>query len=183
MWGVEMKPKYFSLCKNEGGIITCIPVEQMKDFEYAPKIDYKTNDIISINKMLLKNQTLINNIVDRNCKKRLEIILKLLAIIYEDDSDDDDIVNLTLGQITKFRKEVEQKYLDYMETKNSELLLKKLEILEKEIILRKGFLDEIDEEDDDDEPLDHVRSIPEEQQQLFANGFEEEYEEKRGKGR
>lgn len=180
-----MKPKYFSLYPNDGGIIKCIPIEQVNDFEYVPKIDYRINDVVRINKMILKNQTLINSIIDRACKKRLEIILRLLAIIYDDDSDDEDIVNLTLGQIIRFRTEIVEKYQNYMEDKNSKLLLKKLEILEKEIILRKDFLDDIDDEDPN-EPLDKVRSIPEEEihhQQLFANDFEEELEEKRGKGR
>ncbi len=121
--------------------ITYLEYEKIKGLDFKPKKDKELTDIINVEKMVIINPSLIKKLIDKKCKRSLEKIIKMTAVIYneddEDDGDADGNLNFVLGEIAKFRELLKNKYQEYMEEKEYKLLLKKLDIIENEIKLRK----------------------------------------------
>ena len=132
--------KRFIITKDElDNAITYIEYEKRKGFDVKPKKDIDIEHMINVEKMVIINPSLIEKLVDKKCKRTLEKILKMTSIIYtEEDEDDGEAgLNLILNEIRKFKDLLQHKYNEYMKEKEYKLLLKKLEIIENEVKLRK----------------------------------------------
>lgn len=132
--------KRFVVTKNElNDAITYLEYEKLHGFDVKPKGEVSMENMINVEKMIVINPSLIEKLVDKKCKRMLERILKMTSVIYNDDEDDSDSggLNEILNEINKFRNLIQNKYKEYMNQKEYKLLLKKLEIVENEIKLRK----------------------------------------------
>ena len=80
-------------------------------------------------------------LVSKKCKRTMEKIIMMTSIVDNTDEDDaDSFFGLILDEVTRFKSLLDEKYKDYMEKEEHKLLLKKLEIIEKEMMLRKSIL-------------------------------------------
>ena len=133
--------KRFIVTKNElNDAITYLEYEKLHGFDVKPKGKIPMENMINVEKMVVINPSLIEKLVDKKCKRMLERILKMTSVIYNDDADDDSDnngLNEILNELNKFRNLIQNKYKEYMSQKEYKLLLKKLEIVENEIKLRK----------------------------------------------
>lgn len=132
--------KRFVVTKDEiTNAISYLEYEKLSGFDVKPKGNITIDDMINVEKMVIINPSLIEKLIDKKCKKTLEKILNMTAYIYNevDDSDSDEGLNLILNEIAKFKSLLEKKYCEYMKEKKYKLLLKKLEIIENEVKLRK----------------------------------------------
>ena len=133
-----MSKKFILKEHDEKQILTYVKESKSSCYEINPVIPIKLDDMIDIQNLVIISPDLIYSLINKKVKKNLEKILKLLAIIYDDDdADDDSILNLALDEIEKFRRKIAEKYQEHLEAKEHKLLLKKLEILQSEINLRK----------------------------------------------
>ena len=64
----------------------------------------------------------------------------MLSIIFESDDESGEAMDIALDEIEKFRSTVRNRYKEYMEKEKYDLLLKKIEIVENEIKIRKQYL-------------------------------------------
>ena len=129
-------------------VITYMEYEKLKGFNVRPKKTANFEDMINVDEMIIINPSLIEKLIDKKCKRTLEKILLMLRVVSEDDSDDETPFNLILDEIYRLKNLVLNKYKEYMEEENYKLLMKKIEIIEKEVQLRKSVLlqDQIIEE-------------------------------------
>ena len=126
--------KRFVVTKDENTqTITYKEYDSLKGYDFKPKNKLSKEDIIN----LAKKFNLENS---KKCKKTLERILKLISFIYDDDETGEESVTLALNEIAKFKELLDTKYKEYMKEKEYKLMLKKLEILENEVKLRKLYL-------------------------------------------
>lgn len=116
--------------------ITYLEYEQKKGVSFSPK-DTNFQDMINVSKVVVINPSLIEKLVDKKCKRTLERIIKMTAVIYEEDDDTGSGLAFILNEIEKFRQLLQSKYQEYMSQKEYKLYLKKLEIVENEVKLRK----------------------------------------------
>lgn len=122
-------------------VITYMEYEKLKGFNVHPKNNVSFEDMINVNEMVVINPSLIEKLVDKKCKRTFEKILAMISIIYEDDdSDDETPYMMILDEIARFKNLVISKYKDYIEEKEYETILKKLEILKQEVELRKRII-------------------------------------------
>lgn len=136
---MELKQRYTIKKDAKTDVITYKEYENLKGYNVKPKPGFNLDDMVSVNKMIIINPTLIEKLVDKKCQRKLEKILKMLTIIYEEDDDtnpDGTSLQLALNEIEKFRSLVDNKYKEYMKDKEYKLLIKKIEILKSEIKLR-----------------------------------------------
>lgn len=118
-------------------VITYMEYEKLKGYNVKPKKNTNIYDMINVNEMVVINPTLIEKLVSKKCKRSLESIIKTLSVIYDDNDGDSDLpLHLALDEIDKFNAQIENKYKEYMKDKEYKLLLKKLEILRREVLLR-----------------------------------------------
>ena len=134
---MEVKQKYTIIKDAKTDVITYKEYENLKGFKTKPKKGFKSEDMVNVSKMIVINPSLIEKLVDKKCKHNLERILKMLTVIYEDDETDDTTpLHMALGELEKFKTQVREKYKEYMAEKEYKLLLKKIEILIREVKLR-----------------------------------------------
>lgn len=133
--------KRFVVTKDENTqTITYKEYDSLKGYDFKPKNKLSKEDIINVDEMLIINPSLIEKLISKKCKKTLERILKLISFIYDDDETGEESVTLALNEIAKFKELLDTKYKEYMKEKEYKLMLKKLEILENEVKLRKLYL-------------------------------------------
>ncbi len=133
-----MAEKRFVVKKEANSeVITYMEYEKLKGYNIKPKKNTNIYDMINVNEMVVINPTLIEKLVSKKCKRSLESIIKTLSVIYDDNDGDSDLpLHLALDEIDKFNAQIENKYKEYMKDKEYKLLLKKLEILRREVLLR-----------------------------------------------
>lgn len=87
----------------------------------------------------------IKKSINNHFKKLLELVIAIT-----EDGDNPEGLMLCLDEISKFRNEINNKYNRFLEKKDKELALKKLEIIEKELkdklVIYQLQYDEIEEE-------------------------------------
>lgn len=133
--------KRFVVTKDENTqTITYKEYDSLKGYDFKPKNKLSKEDIINVDEMVIINPSLIEKLISKKCKKTLERILKLISFIYDDDETGEESVTLALNEIAKFKELLDTKYKEYMKEKEYKLMLKKLEILENEVKLRKLYL-------------------------------------------
>lgn len=133
--------KRFVVTKDENTqTITYKEYDSLKGYDFKPKNKLSKEDIINVDEMVIINPSLIEKLISKKCKKTLERILKLISFIYDDDETGEESVTLALNEIAKFKELLDTKYNEYMKEKEYKLMLKKLEILENEVKLRKLYL-------------------------------------------
>lgn len=133
--------KRFVVTKDENTqTITYKEYDNLKGYDFKPKNKLSKEDIINVDEMVIINPSLIEKLINKKCKKTLEKILKLISFIYDDDETGEESVSLALNEISKFKELLDTKYKEYMKEKEYKLMLKKLEILENEVKLRKLYL-------------------------------------------
>lgn len=119
-------------------VITYMEYEKLKGFNVKPKDNFNFEDMINVNEMIIINPTLIEKLIDKKCKRTLEKLIMMLSIIDEDDSDDSSSVDIVLDELERFKTLVTNKYEEFMEKEEYKMLLKKIDIIKKELELRKN---------------------------------------------
>ncbi len=119
-------------------VITYMEYEKLKGFSVKPKNNVTFEDMINVDEMILINPSLIEKLITKKCTKTFDRIIKMISIVSDDD--DDSGYMLILDEIERFKNLLINKYKKYMEEKEYELNLKKLELLKGEIEHRKNAL-------------------------------------------
>lgn len=135
-----MEEKRFVVKKDaKTDVITYMEYEKLKGFNVKPKSGVSFEDMINVDKMILINPGLIEKLIFKKCNKEFSKIIQMISVV-SDDEDDDTGYMLILDEITKFKNLLVNKYKHYMEEKEYELNIKKLEILKQEIEHRRQTL-------------------------------------------
>lgn len=122
-------------------IITYMEYEKLKGINIKPKHNASFEDMINVDEMIIINPSLIQKLIKKKCARTFEKIIKMLSVICEDDSTDDEApFMLILDEVERFKNLVVNKYKDYMKEKEYSITLKKLEILQKEVMERKNYI-------------------------------------------
>lgn len=138
---MEPTKKFIITKDSKTDVITYMEYEKLKGFNVKPKHNVNFEDMINVEEMIVINPGLIEKLVDKKCKRTFQKIIAMLSIIQEeDDSDDDAPFMLILNEIERFKNLIINKYKEYMEKKEYETLLKKLEILKAEVEHRRSYL-------------------------------------------
>ena len=116
--------------------ITYMEYEKLKGFNVKPKDSFAMDDMINVNEMIIINPGLIEKLVFKKCKRRLEKIILMLSVVYEDESTDDGNIEMVLDEMEKFKTMLRKKYKEYLKKEEYKLYLKKIEILESEARIR-----------------------------------------------
>jgi len=113
---------YYNIAKKEfKGDTTSFNYNDIAGYKVTPKT--KIKDGIEVTKMTIVKPEFIKKII----KKKVRLMLENL----EDDSDSDD-TRKALGHVERYRKIINEKYSDFLDSKYVSLLNQKIDILERE---------------------------------------------------
>ena len=123
--------------------IEIIEYEQNKGFDVNPKNKVKKGNSISVSKVIFMSPTLIEKLLKKKIDREYKRILSLLAEVASDDSDDTSKLSITLNEVELFKSIIKKKYSKFMTEVKTEELLKRLNLMSKEL---KRRIFEIEEE-------------------------------------
>ncbi len=118
---------YYISKENKNKEIVFLDVEK-KGLKIKPKnkVDYPG---IKVNSMMIIKPSLIEKILKRKIKSRLDMYLNFAMNCNEDDDTD---TRYALDDIARYRNQVNEKYIYYLSKKYLAVLNKKIDILENE---------------------------------------------------
>ena len=101
-------------------------------FNYKPKNKIKKEDLSSISKIVLVEPSFIEAIAKKNINKKLNILLKQITIVLNDESDDT-ASEYVLGEIDRLEDMILSNYKKYLSSDYIKLVRNKLKVLKEEI--------------------------------------------------
>ena len=132
-----MKKKNYLLVKdNIERKVARIDYAKLDGFKFNPKnqVDY---DGIIVNEMVLMNPSFIENVLKRKTKKKLELYLRFIISLIDNDSNtSSDDLREALNGLVRYKGIVENKYRKYLDERYLNSLLKKIDLLEQELKMK-----------------------------------------------
>lgn len=128
-----MKGYYISRQPKTGEIIYINYDKYKQGYNISPKNNIKY-DGVKVNKMIIVKPSMIEKVLKRKIRNRLDLYLKTIIEIMEDsDGDDSSGIREALNELSRFKNIIKYKYEKYLEEKYIILLNKKIEVLEYEL--------------------------------------------------
>ena len=101
-------------------------------FNYTPKNKVKMDELTSISKIVLVEPSFIEKIAKKNIDKKLNVLLKQITIVLNDETDDSG-EEYVLGEIDRLESMILNNYQKYLNSDYIKLVRNKLRILKEEI--------------------------------------------------
>lgn len=139
--------KYYSISKeNVYFEINYLDYKKLRGFKFTPKNKVKYNGV-KVNKLIVVKLSLTNNILKKKIKRKLDMYLKYVVQILDSDDEDSGVIELALNDLERYRRTVINKYQLYLEKKYTNLLLKKIDLLEHELKTKLMYINYYTDED------------------------------------
>ena len=129
-----MREQHYYVCKkgNDRQLIY-LDYDKLKGFGFSPKNNVKYDGIV-VNKMVIIKPSMIEKVLKRKIKRKLDLYLKLIIrFIESEDSDNGETLREALNDLTRYKNIIDYKYKKYLDEKYLKILLKKIAILEYEL--------------------------------------------------
>ena len=124
--------------------VTYFEYDKLHGFNmHSKNKNIKLKDAINVNKMVIINPSFIEKLVNKRINSKIKKLIDLITNIY--DSDDEDPAGClmqALNEVEKFKREMINKYMEYMTKEQMKLLDKKIQILEREVTMHAYALNE-----------------------------------------
>lgn len=109
-----------------------IDYDNMSGFKVKPR--NKVNDGLEVNSLTVTNPGFIDKVLKKKTKKKLELYLNyIIGIIDDEDDTAPEGVRIALDDLERYKTIIRNRYSKYLDEKYMELLLKKIELLKREL--------------------------------------------------
>lgn len=111
-----------------------VELNTKKEIGYTikPKNQMKYEGIV-VNSMTIINNELIQTLLKRKIKKKLDMYLQFLITVLEEDDTDGGHLMFALNDLERYRRIVINNYKKYLEEKYIKLLMNKMDLIEQEL--------------------------------------------------
>lgn len=124
---------YYINKKNPNKEIIFLDYDKLKGLDFSPRNIVKYDGIV-VNKMIIIKPSMIEKVLKRKIKKKLDLYLKLIIkFIESNDSDNGESIREALNDLTRYKSIIAHKYRKYLDEKYLKLLIKKIALLEYEL--------------------------------------------------
>lgn len=90
-------------------------------------------DGVTVNKVVLIKPSIVENVLKRKIKIRMNNLIKNVLNLIEEDDDDGSKYRIAMDEISRHRSIINNNYRIYLEQKYIENILRKIDILEMEL--------------------------------------------------
>lgn len=127
-----MKYKLYKRKKRLNGNVT---YSKQKPYIFNPA--YRRNkNIIDINKLVIYNSKMIDNILQKKYIRRYKNLLKMVYLLFNDAFPGETGYPAVLDETSKLRSIILDKYYQYLSLAKSKQFLKELDYIEKEVQMK-----------------------------------------------
>lgn len=152
-----MREQHYYVCKKgDDRQIIYLDYDKLKGFGFSPKNNVKYDGIV-VNKMVVIKPSMIEKVLRRKIKKKLDLYLKLIVkFIENDDGSSGDTLREALNDLSRYKNIIQYKYRKYLDEKYLKILLKKIALLEYELNSKFMSIDQVQYEYEE-EKISHRR--------------------------
>lgn len=126
------KQHYYIYKKGDNKSIVCLDYDKISGYKFTPKNNVKY-DGVKVNSVVVINPSMIEKILKRKIKNKLDLYLKLIVNFIDEDNGDSGAYREALDDLSKYKSVAMHKYKKYLDEKYLKLLLKKISVLEYEL--------------------------------------------------
>lgn len=118
-----------------------IDKRKLRGFQVTPKnkVPYEG---IKVNQMTVIQPSLIEKVLKRKIKNRLDSYLQYIIHLMEGDDEDGEGIRIALDDLERYKGIIRHKYYLYLDQKYIDLLLKKIALLERELKMKNYYYEE-----------------------------------------
>lgn len=124
--------KYFVHKENNTSEIVLLDYNKVKGFNFKPQNNIKYDGIV-VNKIVVIKSSMIEKVLKRKIKRKLELYLKLIMNYVCSDDTDGTVLREALNDLTRYKSIIDNKYKKYLDEKYLKILLRKIDLLEYEL--------------------------------------------------
>ena len=128
-----MDERYYICDKDNNEIVYgYIDYNRLHGFKIKPgnNVPY---DGVEVSRLVLVEPSLIENVLKRKTKHKLNAYLSFLFSVIDDDDDDPDDLQLVIDDVTRYKNIIMNKYSKFLDKKYIKQLLKKVGMVELEL--------------------------------------------------
>ncbi len=131
----------YSIVKNKFKGKFKINYDKFDGLKVKPRNKVK-HEGIRVDSLMVTNHDFIDKVLKKKNKKKLELYLQYVISIIDDDDTDPDDVRLALDDLERYKGIIDYRYRKYLDELYISLLMKKIELLERELKLKIISLEE-----------------------------------------
>ena len=131
---------------NETMALYSLP--SMDGYSFSPR---KNKTIISVNKVVVVNPVLVDNILSIKFNEKFRALLQMAQYVLNSDTDDTSGIAIALDEVAMLKGILLNRYQHFLSKEKEELFLQKLRIIEnqlrsKEVAMRTNYYQIMEEE-------------------------------------
>ena len=134
----------YTLIQNKyEGCPTKLNAKKLKNgYRIHPKNQDEIQNTVEVSQMTINSKNFVEHIVKKKVSRKLEGYIQYIMSLVEDDETGGDLISFVLNDVTRFRMIVKNKYRKYLDDHYTEMLLKKIDLLEHELKVKAYYLNE-----------------------------------------
>ena len=134
---------YLIIKEKNKKAITYFEYTNLNGFNMTSKNkNIKLKDAINVNKMIIINPSLIEKLIDKRINTKLRKLIEFILGIYDESTDPSGTLMLALNEVEKFKREIINKYIAYLNKEQLKNLDKKIKYLEQEVTMKSYYMNE-----------------------------------------
>jgi len=139
-----MNNRHYLIIKEKNKkAITYFEYTNLNGFNMTSKNkNIKLKDAINVNKMIIINPSLIEKLIDKRINTKLRKLIEFILGIYDESTDPSGTLMLALNEVEKFKREIINKYIAYLNKEQLKNLDKKIKYLEQEVTMKSYYMNE-----------------------------------------
>jgi len=123
-----MKEQQYFISKDKyNGDVVYLNCKKIKGYKMNPKNNISYDGVV-VNEIIIIKPTMIEKLIKRKIKRKLEYYYNLVI-----DTEDEDASRIALGDLERYKRLISDKYIHFLDDRYIALLMKKINILEKEM--------------------------------------------------
>ena len=128
-----MDERYYICDKDNNEIVYgYIDYNRLHGFKTKPQNNVPYEGV-EVSRLVLVEPSLIENVLKRKTKHKLDAYLSFLFSVIDDDDDDPDDLELVIDDVTRYKNIIMNKYSKFLDKKYIKQLLKKVGMVELEL--------------------------------------------------
>lgn len=136
-----MKKKYILVEKFPLEVALNINYEKIEGYHIKPQNKIKYDGIL-VDKLIIIKPSFIQKLIKKKIKRKLDNYLEfIIGIMDEKDDDAIDDINKVLDSFERYKLLIKGIYFKYLDEKYYNLLLKKIDVLNSELLKKKYIIE------------------------------------------
>lgn len=133
-----MKNVKYLLIKDKKEEKLDVDLSKISGFVFNPQNNIKYDGIM-VDELKLTKPEFIEKVLKKKIKRKLNLYTQLIIELIDSD-DDDGTINIVLDDLERYKRVINNNYKAHLSRKYTDLLIKKIELLENELKTKQMFL-------------------------------------------